>query len=340
MRSISDDLDTDTDPALLSRCADFFLDNNQYDKAVHLFITAKQHEKALKLCLEYDCKITDKMAELMTPPKTMPKEERQEILLRLAQCCKDQGAYNLACKKFTQAGDKIKAMESLIKSADTEKIIYYATMTKKKDIYILAANYLQNLDWHNEPDVMKTIINFYTKARAMQQLSVFYDACAQVEIDEYRDYEKALGALKESLKYMIKAKSIQNKDSKLASLDQRIQLVERFVSARKYVKRSPQEMVQICNGLLDSPDVASAIRVGDVFALLIEYYSSQQMYQDAYDMIERMRDRKITLGPYLDNKMVQTIHQNVGAPMPDEFNGGGNDHRDDEIDDDIGEEIG
>lgn len=340
LRSISDDLDTDTDPALLSRCADFFLDNNQYDKAVHLFITAKQHEKALKLCLEYDCKITDKMAELMTPPKTMPKEERQEILLRLAQCCKDQGAYNLACKKFTQAGDKIKAMESLIKSADTEKIIYYATMTKKKDIYILAANYLQNLDWHNEPDVMKTIINFYTKARAMQQLSVFYDACAQVEIDEYRDYEKALGALKESLKYMIKAKSIQNKDSKLASLDQRIQLVERFVSARKYVKRSPQEMVQICNGLLDSPDVASAIRVGDVFALLIEYYSSQQMYQDAYDMIERMRDRKITLGPYLDNKMVQTIHQNVGAPMPDEFNGGGNDHRDDEIDDDIGEEIG
>ena len=41
----------------------------------------------------------------------------------------------------------------------------------------------------------------------MQQLSVFYDACAQVEIDEYRDYEKALGALRESLKYMQKART-------------------------------------------------------------------------------------------------------------------------------------
>ena len=53
-------------------------------------------------------------------------------------------------------------------------------------------------------EIMKAIINFYTKAKAFEQLSGFYDACAQVEIDEYRDYEKALGALKEAVKYMIK----------------------------------------------------------------------------------------------------------------------------------------
>ena len=46
---------------------------------------------------------------------------------------------------------------------------------------------------------MKAIISFYTKAKAFTQLSGFYDACAQVEIDEYRDYEKALGALKEAV---------------------------------------------------------------------------------------------------------------------------------------------
>ena len=54
----------------------------------------------------------------------------------------------------------------------------------------------------------------------MAQLSAFYDACAQVEIDEYRDYEKALGALKESLKYLIKANKVADKEQKLASLDQ------------------------------------------------------------------------------------------------------------------------
>jgi len=45
---------------------------------------------------------------------------------------------------------------------------------------------------------MKTIISFYQKAKSFESLGNFYDACAQVEIDEYRDYEKALGAMKEA----------------------------------------------------------------------------------------------------------------------------------------------
>lgn len=48
---------------------------------------------------------------------------------------------------------------------------------------------------------MKYIINFYNKAAAYENLSGFYEQCANVEIDEYKDYEKALDALKESLKH-------------------------------------------------------------------------------------------------------------------------------------------
>lgn len=29
----------------------------------------------------------------------------------------------------------------------------------------MAANYLQTLDWHSDPEVMKNIISFYTKAQ-------------------------------------------------------------------------------------------------------------------------------------------------------------------------------
>ena len=57
---------------------------------------------------------------------------------------------------------------------------------------MMAANYLQTLDWHSDPEIMKNIIGFYSKAQAMDNLSAFYDTCAQIEIDEYRDYEKAL----------------------------------------------------------------------------------------------------------------------------------------------------
>lgn len=63
-------------------------------------------------------------------------------------------------------------------------------MSKQRELYILAANYLQSLDWRNQPEIMKQILNFYSKAKAPESLATFYDACAQVEIDEYTNYEK------------------------------------------------------------------------------------------------------------------------------------------------------
>ncbi|CAN0240752.1 unnamed protein product, partial [Laminaria digitata] len=81
---------------------------------------------------------------------------------------------------YTKAGDRLKALKCLLKSGDTKSIVYYAGVSRSRDIYILAANYLQNLDWHDDPQVMKSIIAFYTKAKANVQLSDFYDACAQV----------------------------------------------------------------------------------------------------------------------------------------------------------------
>ena len=111
--------------------------------------------------------------------------------LQVARCCKRQGNFHLACKKYTQAGDKVKAMKCLLKSGDTSKICYFAGVSRNRDIYILAANYLQALDWKADPEIVKSIVQFYSKAKALEQVSAFFDACAQVEIDDYRDYEKA-----------------------------------------------------------------------------------------------------------------------------------------------------
>ena len=43
-------------------------------------------------------------------------------------------------------------MKSLLRSGDTEKVIFFAGVSRNRDIYILAANYLQNLDWHSDPE--------------------------------------------------------------------------------------------------------------------------------------------------------------------------------------------
>ena len=191
------------------------MEHKQHDKAVHLYVMGNRIGDAIDMCLQQKVIITDDLADKMTPAKPpknkedhppgtdyLTKEKRVEVLMKLARVCKKQGSYHLATKKYTQAGDKLKAMKCLLKSGDTDKIIFFANVSRNRDIFILAANYLQNLDWHNNPATMKSIITFYTKAKAFEQLSSFYDACANVEIDEYRDYAKALGALNEAERYV------------------------------------------------------------------------------------------------------------------------------------------
>lgn len=57
----------------------------------------------------------------------------------------------------------------------------------------------------------------------------------KVEIDEYQNYDKALGALTESHKAVGKAKmkNTIEQEEKLAFLKQRIALVKKFVQARR-----------------------------------------------------------------------------------------------------------
>ena len=165
------------------------------------------------------------------------------------------------------------------------------------------------------PRVAWTTVQFYSKAKALEQLSGFFDACAQVEIDDYRDYEKALAALKEAYEWLTKARS-SGKDGKAEQLRLRVQHVENFVNARKMVKTDPETTVKMCFELLDQPEVETALRVGDVYALMVEWFHSQGQYEQAYDLITKMVARQIVLAPYLDAEMVQAICGSMGVPVP------------------------
>lgn len=92
-------------------------------------------------------------------------------------------------------GDRIRAIKCLVRSGDTKAVIQFATISRNAEIYTLAANYLQQMNWRESVDIMKAIIMFYTKAKSWEQLARFYDSCALVEIDEYRDYEKVFWCL-------------------------------------------------------------------------------------------------------------------------------------------------
>nr|XP_051686227.1 intraflagellar transport protein 140 homolog isoform X2 [Oryctolagus cuniculus] len=322
LQLIAEDLDEKSDPALLARCSDFFMEHSQYDKAVELLLAAKKYHEALQLCLEQNMTITEEMAEKMTVPKDskdLSEAARRELLEQVANCCMRQGSYHLATKKYTQAGNKLKAMRALLKSGDTERIVFFAGVSRQKEIYVMAANYLQSLDWQKEPEIMKNIISFYTKGRALDLLAGFYDACAQVEIDEYQNYDKAHGALTEAYKCLskAKAKSPLDQETKLAQLQSKLTLVKRFIQARRTYAEDPKESVRQCELLLQEPDLDSIVRVGDVYGFLVEHFLRTEEHQTAYKYLEEMRKAlpAANISYYVDQRTVDAVHQGLGLPL-------------------------
>jgi intraflagellar transport protein 140 len=180
---IAKDLGADSSPQTLARCAEFLMQSNEYGRAVDLYIMAKRYRQAVDMCAGMKVPLTEEMAEKLTPPaEEMDANERKDILKELAGLLKKQGSFTLASKKYTLAGDRIRAMKCLLRAGDTKAVIQFATISRSAEIYKLAGNYLQQMNWRESVDIMKAIITFYTKAQAFEQLAGFYDSCAQVRL--------------------------------------------------------------------------------------------------------------------------------------------------------------
>lgn len=124
-------------------------------------------------------------------------------------------------------------------------------------------------------------------------------------------------------------------------------LIERFVDARKYAKTDPEEMVAICENILEEPQLDLAIRVGDCLAMLVEHFHSAGNMKLAYQYMLDMKERGILLDPYIDADVLEDVYRALGIPLhheeEEEKTGGGQGSRgreaDEDDDDDIGEDI-
>jgi hypothetical protein len=95
-----------------------------------------------------------------------------------------------------QAGDAVKAMKALLHSGDRDRIVRFAQASRSREIYLLAAQYLQaSGSWLQDEATLKNIVTFLSKAKSPQHLAAFYETCAQAEIDECRDYVRAEAAM-------------------------------------------------------------------------------------------------------------------------------------------------
>jgi intraflagellar transport protein 140 len=349
LKTIVDELvssGSETDPALLAQCARFFLEKRQFDKAVQLYTMSGNYGEALEICLDNNVTLSEDIVDKMTPPKPQPgplKVAWAQTVTRLAQACLQQGLFQLACKKFSQAGDRIQAMQCLLKSGDMAKITYYAERVRKADVFILSANYLSSLNsWHTNPETMRTIISFYTKAKAFFELSLFYEGCAMQEIDNFRDYEKALAALNQSRTCLMSARKAPDKEDRLMRLDNRIRLTGKFLEARNLSKMMLQvnsqeyndtkmELQGLATMLLNEQREQEEIfgRNGDVYGLLAEFYFRHGDEKSSYEVVQQMQERDIKLEFYLGEEILE--------PLRKKFNLDANIGYDD--DEGLGEEI-
>lgn len=319
LQLITVDVNADSDPSLIRKSAEFFVKNGQIEKAVNLLATGKNYSEAFDLIQQHNISMTEELAEKLTMIKVDNDIEQERlrisILEKIGEIAFDQGNYHLSTKKFTQAGNKLRAMKALLKSGDTEKICFFAQVSRHRDIYIMAGNYLQSLDWQNQPDVLKNIINFYSKGKAMDLLANFYVACAQVEIDEFQNYEKALDALNQAARCLSKETTprdpgIQKKAVEVVNT--RMTIIKRYLDIKKIFNRGESDvaMAQV-RQLLDlyGSDLEQSVRRGDLFATITQHYADAGNIDKARASIEELQRivPGINLNYYYNQNLLEAL---------------------------------
>uniref|UniRef100_A0A915J6M4 Intraflagellar transport protein 140 homolog n=1 Tax=Romanomermis culicivorax TaxID=13658 RepID=A0A915J6M4_ROMCU len=281
------------------------------DKAVMLFHKVGMYGRALDLAFR-----TEQFSALDLIVADLNEKSDPRVLERCAEFFAQNQQYTKAVQFLGYAK---KAMKALLKSGDTSKIIFFANTARQKEIYLMAGNYLQSLDWKNDAQVMKNIVQFYTKGQAPRSLSGFYDACAQVEIDEYKDYDKALVAMQEAAKCLATLKS-ENLDDQSSPLNKRIDTIKRFLNIRRIYDTDPVEAVNQLQQMTQETDVDSAVRLGDLFSVLIIHNVKKDNYKKAMSYLQELKKRapNLDLSKYLKKQLIEKIYDKNETKFGDE----------------------
>uniref|UniRef100_A0A0N5BFM1 ANAPC4_WD40 domain-containing protein n=1 Tax=Strongyloides papillosus TaxID=174720 RepID=A0A0N5BFM1_STREA len=320
---IANELNEKSDPKVLVRAAEYYSANQDDKKAVQLLAHAKKFMEGVELCRKNNVMITEEIAELLTPSKEQisDSEKRKRLLEGIAECCLEQGNYHYAAKKYTQAGNTLLAMKALLKSGDTPKIIKFANTARNKNIYKLAGNYLQTLNWKEDATLMRQIELCYTKAGAFDSLSTFYETCGYVEIDEYKDYEKGLAAFNESGRCITKFLEISDHNNeymkeKQNELINKINNIKQFLKTNQLYDSDPGNALRQLIELSERPNINDCVRLGDIYTVLVLHNYKRKNFKKAYEYVEDLlrKQKDIKLTDFISKEILDQICDNLKVP--------------------------
>ena len=165
---------------------------------------------------------------------------------------------------------------------------------------------------------MGTIITFYIKAKAFKQTVWFFDACAQMEIDEYSNYAKALSAYNEALKYMCKMDNDIDRTKMETKLKKKIGYIHEFLDAKKFSNTNPIQTQKICHRLLRINDQDMVVQIGDCYGLLVNSYVIVQNVMEAFHLLSEMRSIGLTPEDFIEVDMLRVIKESEIVPKREE----------------------
>ncbi|KYK68024.1 tetratricopeptide repeat-containing protein [Toxoplasma gondii TgCatPRC2] len=315
LRLLAEEATPSNDHSVIEKCASVFVEAGLIDRAVQLLAKTKHFDSALKLCESHDFALSDSLVNALTPSKEDARtalEARRAVLVRLGKICLRQKLFHLACRSFTAAAEIVAAVDCLIKTGDTDKIIYFANTARHPDVYISAANYLQGLDHFSDEKIRNSIVSFYQKANAFPKLAAFYINVAQIEIEERSAYEQALSALQESRNYLVQC---PDAEKKIDLLDVRIDIITRYIEATRLRAEDPDAMVRELVSLLKTPAAEKVLKIGDVFADLGRYYNSIGNFAAVRLLIKKMQERNLHVPPYLIQERTENACDDGGCAV-------------------------
>ena len=312
VRELSRQLETKHDKDTLKALADYFTSQNEYEKALELLIRIKDYENAMKICENHKVRISQETANAIKEDleKERDNKLKQDLTSRLAKLLMTQGDFEMAHDIYVKIGNLKKAMKCYIKMGDKSKVIEFAHNCRNPELFILAANFLQNLDW--TPDVVKIIVSFYNKAKAYYNLAQFYIQVAVSEINDKKDFKKGEEDLKNALKAIMKVRENDDKkNEKIDEIKKKLDFIENLNDMNnKLQNNNPQGALQKCNELLKINGRDDILKDKDIYGFMFKIYYFQKDYQNAFYILDQCKNQKmVNVAPV---NLVQEVLHNVG----------------------------
>ena len=313
VREISRVMEEKEDKDTLKALAEYFSSQNDHEKALELLIRTKDYENAMKICENHKVRISKETANAMKEDLEREKDNKikQDLTSRLAKLLMTQGDFEMAHDIYVKMGNLKKAMKCYIKMGDKNKVIEFAHMCRNPELFILAANFLQNLEW--TPDVIKIIVSFFNKAKAYFNLSQFYSVLGVSEINEKKNFKKGEEYLKEALKAVMKVRENDDKkNNKIEELKTKLGFIEYLNDMNSKLQNGDAAgALSRCNELLKITGRDDILSDKDIYGFMFKIHYFQKDYQNAFIVLEQCRiNQKMT--NIVPTNLIQEVLTNVG----------------------------